>query len=215
MLALGGCGGLNGYLADRSETIELYHVFDIKTTADVDTLVNAAADGLAQNSNRIQQTRPLMIGSTIPAASGRFQLVDLSSAFQGTGVGALMQMASSQSGGTTLRVAKCDGAVWTSHATRTIAGYTNLNLYNCLYRYRGGYQLDVYGVFQKSTGGVFGFEKDIASSLVGTPEQWVNKTILDTVRSISTAAHVTVVQIEGQPRIAGDQLPWVDRLSAQ
>jgi len=214
-LVLSACGGVNQYLADRSETTELYHIFDIKTAADVESVVNAAADGLAQNSNRIQQNRPLMMGSTIPAAPGRFQLVDMSSAFQGTGMGALMQMASTQSGGTTLRMAKCDGAVWTSHATRTISGYTNLNLYSCLYAYRSGYQLDVYGVFQKTSGGLASITQGLASGLVGTPEQWVNKTIIDTVRSIESATHSRVVQIEGQPKIAGDALPWVDRFSSQ
>ncbi|SDI09811.1 hypothetical protein SAMN04487926_1123 [Paraburkholderia steynii] len=34
-LALSACGGVNQYLADRSETTELYHVFDIKTAADI------------------------------------------------------------------------------------------------------------------------------------------------------------------------------------
>jgi hypothetical protein len=214
-LALAGCGCLNQVLADRSETTELYHVFDIKTTADIDTVINSAADGLAQNSNSVRQNRPLMMGATIPATPGRFQLVDISSALQGTGMGAFLQMASNNAGGTTLRMAKCDGAVWTSHATRTIAGYTNLNLYNCLYAYKGGYQLDVYGVFQKNSGGLNGITESLASGLVGTPEQWVNKTITDTVRSISAATHSRVVQIEGQPKIGGDQLPWVDKLSAQ
>jgi hypothetical protein len=156
-----------------------------------------------------------MMGATTPATPGRFQLVDMASAFQGTGMGAFMQMASNNAGGTTLRMAKCDGAVWTSHATRTIAGYTNLNLYNCLYAYKGGYQLDVYGVFQKNSGGLNGITQSLASDLVGTPEQWVNKTIMDTVRSISAATHSRVVQLEGQPKIGGDQLPWVDKLSAQ
>jgi hypothetical protein len=214
-LALAGCGGLNQVLADRTETTELYHVFDIKTTADIDTVINSAADGLAQNSNSIRQNRPLMMGATTPATPGRFQLVDMASAFQGTGMGAFMQMASNNAGGTTLRMAKCDGAVWTSHATRTIAGYTNLNLYNCLYAYKGGYQLDVYGVFQKNSGGLNGITQSLASDLVGTPEQWVNKTIMDTVRSISAATHSRVVQLEGQPKLGGDQLPWVDKLSAQ
>ena len=86
-LALAGCGGLNQVLADRTETTELYHVFDIKTTADIDTVINSAADGLAQNSNSIRQNRPLMMGATTPATPGRFQLVDMASAFQGTGMG--------------------------------------------------------------------------------------------------------------------------------
>jgi hypothetical protein len=168
-LALSACGGVNQYLADRSETTELYHIFDIKTSADIGSVISATADGLAQNSNRIQQNRPLTMAASPPAAPGEFQLVDMSSAFQGTGMGALMHMASTQSGGTTLRMAKCDGAVWTSHATRTISGYTNLNLYGCLYAYKGGYQLDIYGIYQKTSGGLASITQGLASSLVGTP----------------------------------------------
>ncbi|EUC15015.1 hypothetical protein [Paraburkholderia hospita] len=212
-LALTACGGVNQYLADRSETTELYHIFDIKTTADIDTVATAAADGLAQNTNRIQQNRPLMMSTAIPAQPGRFQLIDAASALAGTGMGAFLQAASSQAGNTTLRIAKCDGAVWTSKATRAIPGYNNLNLYSCLYAYKGGYHLDVYGVFQKNSGGLAGLEQGLAGSLVGTPDQWVNKTIMDTVRNIASVSHAQVVQIEGQPKIAGDQLPWVDKLS--
>jgi hypothetical protein len=214
-LALSGCGGMNQYLADRTETTELYHIFDIKTGADVDTVAQAAADGLAQNTNQVQQNRPLMLSTSVPAQPGRFQLVDLSSALAGTGMGAFLQAASSQAGATTMRIAKCDGAVWTSKATRTIPGYNNLNLYSCLYAYRGGYQLDIYGVFQKNSGGLTGLEQGLAGDLVGTPDEWVNKTITDTVRNIASTSHAQVVQIEGQPHIAGDGLPWVDRLSHQ
>jgi hypothetical protein len=214
-LALSACGGVNEYLADRSETTELYHVFDIKTPAEPETVMDAAADGLAQNTNRVQQNRPLQMGVGIPATPGRFQLVDAASALQGTGMGAFLQAASGQAGNSAIRIARCDGAVWSSHATRSMPGYSNLNLYTCLYRYRTGYQLDVYGVFQKSSGGLTGLTQSLAGDLVGTPEQWVNKTIVDTVRSIESATHSSVVQVEGQPRIAGDSLPWVDRFSTQ
>jgi hypothetical protein len=214
-LVLSACGTANQHLADSSETIELYHIFDIKTAADIDTVVIAAADGLAQNTNQIQQNRPLMMSTDIPVQPGRFKLMDMSSTFAGAGMGGMLQHASSQAGGTTMRIAKCDGAVWTSKATRAMPGYSNLNLYSCLYGYKGGYQLDVYGAFQKNLGGVSGLTQSLASGLVGTPEQWVNKTIMDTVRSIASASHSEIVQIEGRPRIASDQLPWVDMVSAR
>lgn len=213
LATLGGCGGINNYLADKSETVEMYHIFDIRTAADIDTVVKGATDGLGQNSNRVQQSRPLMMSIDIPSKPGRFQLVDVGSAFNGTSMGMMMQMASQQSGGATMRTAKCDGAVWTSHATRTITGYSDLNLYNCLYAYKGGYQLDIYAVFRKTSGGVFGFTKDIADAMVGSPDVWVNKTIVDTVRSIQSATHGQVTHLEGQPKI-GD-LPWADRFSSR
>ena len=43
--------------------------------------------------------------------------------------------------------------------------------------------------------------RNIASTLVGTPEQWVNKTILDTVRAIENATGAKAVRLEGQPEL--------------
>jgi hypothetical protein len=48
-LALTGCGGVNQYLADRSETTELYRAAETITGADTDTLAGVAAiDGPAR-----------------------------------------------------------------------------------------------------------------------------------------------------------------------
>lgn len=199
--ALAGCSSANSYLAEKYETVEMYHIVDFKTAVNADTIIKAAVTGLGENTNSIQQARPLMMDKSLPATAGRFHLVDLSSAFNGTQMEALMQMGSAQAGGVPLRTVKCDGAVWTAHATRNISGYNNLNLYNCLYAYHGGYQLDIYAVFQKSSGGALGFTKDITDSLAGTPEAWVNKTILSTIHAMQTAARAHVTYLEGQPQL--------------
>jgi hypothetical protein len=200
-LALTGCATSNSYLAKRSTTMEMYHIFDIKTTADTSKVIKAAAEGLAQNTNQINQVTPLQMGKTVPATPGRFTIDDVSAKLNGTGMGTLMQMAAMQNGGVTLKTATCDGAVWTSRAQRSIAGSSNLNLYSCLYKYQGGYHLDTYAVFQKTEGGLAQISRDIANSMVGTPEQWVNKTILDTVASIEKMTGSKVVRLEGQPEL--------------
>jgi hypothetical protein len=209
---LTGCGGVNSYLADRHETVEMYHIFDLQTPVEADIIIKAAADGLARNTNTITQTRPLMMGAAVPAKAGRFQLVDVASMLPG-GMSAFAQLAAMHSGGTPMRAAKCDGAIWTSRATRNISGYNNLTLYNCLYAYKGGYQLDIYAVFQKTSGGASALATGISDALIGTPESWVDKTIIDTVRSMQRASGGTVSHLEGQPKI-GD-LPWVDKYSSQ
>jgi hypothetical protein len=201
--ALTGCATSNGYLASRSTTIEMYHIFDIKTKADTSTVSKAAADGLVQNTNQINQVTPLQMGKTVPATPGRFTIEDVGAKLAGTGMGALMQMASMRNGGATMKAANCDGAVWTSRAQRHVAGSSNLTLYSCLYKYQAGYHFDTYAVFQKTEGGLTQITRDIANSMVGTPEQWVNKTILDTVRAIETATGAKVVHLEGQPTLAG------------
>lgn len=204
-IALSGCASSNSYLANRTSTVEMYHIFDIKTTAATSDVIKAAADGLAQNTNDIQQTTPLQMGKTVPQEPGRFVLDDVGAklASQNSGLGAMMQMAAAQNGGMTMKAARCDGAVWTSRAQRTISGSSNLNLYSCLYKYKAGYQLDTYAVFNKVEGGVYQISRDIANSLVGTPEQWVNKTIVDTVQSIEKVTGARVVRLEGQPELSG------------
>jgi hypothetical protein len=201
--ALAGCASSNSYLANRSTTVEMYHIFDIKTRAGSAEVIKAAADGLAQNTNDIHQVTPLQMGKTVPVEPGRFVIDDVGAKLAGanSGLGAMMQMAAMQNGGVSMKAAKCDDAVWTSRAQRTIAGSSNLTLYSCLYKYQAGYRLDTYAVFNKTEGGLYQVSRDIASSLVGTPEQWVNKTILDTVRAIESATGATAVRLEGQPEL--------------
>lgn len=200
---LAGCATGNSYLANRSTTVEMYHIFDIKTKAGTNEVVKAAADGLAQNTSDISQVTPLQMGKTVPVEPGRFVIDDVGAklASSNTGLGAMMQMAAMQSGGVSVKAAKCDDAVWTSRAQRSIAGSSNLTLYSCLFKYQAGYRLDTYAVFNKTEGGIYQVSRDIANSLVGTPEQWVNKTILDTVAAIEKATGAKVVRLEGQPEL--------------
>jgi hypothetical protein len=203
LAVLAGCATGNSYLANRSTTVEMYHIFDIKTKAGTAEVVKAAADGLAQNTSDIHQVTPLQMGKTVPVEPGRFVIEDIGAKLAGsnTGLGAMMQMAAMQNGGVSMKAAKCDDAVWTSRAQRSVAGSSNLTLYSCLYKYQAGYRLDTYAVFQKTEGGLYQVSRDIANSLVGTPEQWVNKTILDTVHGIENATGAKAVRLEGQPEL--------------
>ncbi len=201
LVSLTGCATGNSYMANRSTTIEMYHIFDIKTKASTNIVTKAIADGLTQNTNDLNQVSPLQMGKLIPDTPGRFIIEDVAANFGGTGIGGMMQLASMQNGGVTMKAAKCTDAVWTSRAQRSIAGSSNLTLYSCLYKYKVGYQLNTYAVFQKTEGGIYQISRDLANSIVGTPEQWVNKTILDTVNSIEKATSTKVVHVEGQPEL--------------
>jgi hypothetical protein len=68
----------------------------------------------------------------------------------------------------------------------------------------------MYAVFSKSSGGLTGVLQSGADAIVGTPEAWVNKTIVDTVRAIEQAAGTQGVHQEGQPALG--PLPAVDKL---
>lgn len=202
VVVLAGCGSANSYIASRSSTVEMYHIFDIKTGAATHMVIKAAADGLARNTNEIHQVTPLQMGKPVPAEPGRFVIEDVGARLADSNLGAMLKMSAMHNGTLGMKVAKCDDAVWTSRAQRRIEGSSNLTLYSCLYKYRAGYRLNNYAIFAKTEGGLAQISRDIASSLVGTPEQWVNKTILDTVRSIENATGAKAVYLEGQPELA-------------
>lgn len=50
--------------------------------------------------------------------------------------------------------------------------------------------------------------RDIAQAMVGTPEQWTEKTFLDVVRTIRARTGAEVSFLEGQPELVGT--PWLD-----
>lgn len=109
-----------------------------------------------------------------------------------------------------MRVATCDGASWTATAKRNIQGSNSLRLTACLFQYKEGYHLDLYAVFVKQEGGIFQVSRDMANAVVGTPEEWTEKTFLDIVRSIRNATSAQVALLEAQPEISGT--PWLDSL---
>lgn len=200
-MMLSACGGMNNYMANKTTTVEYYRIYDIKTTASRQVVAKAASNGLGRNVNNAQEALPIPSSAEIPDQPGRFSLVN---PFAGTAFAAFAGGA----GSIGIRIAKCDGAVWTARAVREVSGSNQLNLYSCLYQYKGGYHLDQYAVFTKEEGGLMQLSRDMASAMVGTPEQWTEKTLLDTVRNIHAETGATVALLEAQPDISG--MPWLD-----
>lgn len=211
-VALSACSAVNVNLNERSEAVEMYHIYDVKTAVDTATIAKAASDGLAANTNSVQTAMTLQLGKTVPTNPGRFSIDDVAAGMNGQN-SAMLKMLSAQSGGLGMKVATCADAVWTSKAVRSISGSNNLNLYTCIYKYRGGYNVDMYAVFTKQSGGLYQGIREAANAIAGTPEEWVNKTIVDTMRSIERASGARAVHLEGQPDLG--PLPAVDKLSAK
>ncbi len=109
-------------------------------------------------------------------------------------------------------MATCEGASWTAKAERRVSGSNNLILTACLFQYKDGYHLDLYAVFTKQEGGLFQISRDMAYAMVGTPEEWTEKTFLDIVRSISANTGAEIVLLEAQPELSGT--PWLDGLDS-
>lgn len=200
-LILSGCGTINNTLVEKNKTVEYYRIFDIKTDASRYTVSDAASNGLGKNVNDAQEARPIPMETEPPTKPGRFKLED---PFKGTRLGVL----ANAGGNIGFKVATCDGAVWSAKATRDIDGDSNLTLTACLFEYKGGYHLDLYAIFGKTEGGIMQISRNMAHAMVGTPEQWVEKTFLDIVREIKKQTGAEINFIEGYPTPSGT--PWLD-----
>lgn len=204
-LSLTACGTANNYLAEKTKTVEYYRIFDIKTTASKQSVIKATSDGLGRNVNNAQETTPIPKSATLPDTPGRFVVVN---PFEGT----KFAMLAGGAGSLGLQMATCDGAAWTAKAVRDIAGSDKLNLTVCLFPYKDGYHLDMYAVFVKKEGGLFQVSRDLAGAMVGTPEEWTEKTFLDVARNVHARIDAKVALLEAQPEISGT--PWVDPIDA-
>lgn len=202
-LGITGCGTTNNYLAEKRQTVEYYRIFDIKTLANRQAVAKAASNGIGRNVNNAQEATPIPSSADIPEKPGRFKLVN---PFEGSKLAALAGGAGSLG----LRMATCDGAVWTAKAERRVSGSNNLNLSACLFQYKDGYHLNLYAIFTKQEGGLFQISRDMANAMVGTPEEWTEKTFLDIVRSIRANVGAEVALLEGQPELSGT--PWLDSM---
>lgn len=199
-LTLSGCGTTNNYLAAKTITVEYYRIFDIKTSASRMTVAKAASDGLGRNIRNAQEATPIPSGE-IAEKPGRFKLVN---PFEGTKLAAL----AGGTGSLGFRIATCDGASWTAQAQRQVTGVNNLNISACLFQYKEGYHLNLYAVFTKQEGGLKQISRDMANAMVGTPEEWTEKTFLDIVRAIRAKTGAETTLLEAQPEISGT--PWLD-----
>ena len=202
VLALTGCGTMNNALVEKTKTIEYYRIFDIKTQADRYTIAESASNGLGRNVHDATEARPIPTSSELPVKADRFALVN---PFEGSKLGALMSGGGGQLG---FKIATCDKASWTANATRSISGQSELKLTACLFPYQEGYHLDLYATFTKKEGGFMELSRMASSAMVGTPEEWTEKTFLDIVRQIKNDTGAQVSFIEGYPKLEGT--PWLD-----
>lgn len=189
--------------ADRS--IEIYHIFDLKTDAPRAEVTRAITDSLNNNVSDIETIMPLVRGAP-PETPGTFELVD---PFENSRLGAFGALIGA-SQRAQLKQVQCDGAVWIANAVRRIRGSQNLRLTMCLFPYTEGYHLDVYAVDTEEKGGGLAAKlgRAIAGAVVKDPREWTNKTIVGTVRSVANKTGATVTYVEGQP--AFTDAPWND-----
>lgn len=190
---------------DASRITEIYHVFNFETASPRADMIKALTDGLRINVSDSQTITPVVMGE-IPETPGKMQLVNLSDNPAFAGIAAIAGSAQSAM----FKQVKCDGAVWIASAKREVRRTQQLTLTLCLFPYKTGYHLSIYGIDVLQKGGSISdrLGRAIGTAVVGQPGEWTNKTIIDTVRAVRTKTPTTVTYIEGQP--AFTEKPWED-----
>ena len=200
--ALGGAGSASANGGTRTK--ELYAVFDLATAAPKRVVIKALLDGMANNLDKSETLTPVVLDAP-PAQPGHFKVIDPTS--EGPMASMYAMLPASQRA--QLKRATCDGAVWTADAVRHVEGMQTLHMTLCLFPYQGGFALDAYGVETEDHGGGLSklIGRAIASKIVGTPDAWTSKVILDLVRSVRVEAAATVKYTDGSIEFQGE--PWL------
>jgi len=199
---LSSCASTNRALSQKKISVEYYRIFDIKTDSKRQDVIKAASAGLALNVNSAREASPIPSFAEAPETAGRFKLVN---PFEGTNMAALAAM-----GGTTgIKIATCEGAVWSADATRSVQGSSDLRLTACLFEYKDGFHLDFYATFEKKEGGVEQIGRNLTSAVAGSPEAWTEKVFNDIVKSIHQKTSAEIIYLEGYPEPVGT--PWFDK----
>ena len=195
------CTTINNAITEKSKHIEYYRIFDIKTSADRFSIAKAASAGLSNNTSDINENMPIPENAEPPEKPGRFKLIN---PFKGSQIGAFV----AAGGASGFKVATCDGSAWSANSDRTIPNSSNSRFTACLFEYKDGYHLDMFASFQKKEGGVMQLSRSLAAAMVGTPEEWVEKTFLDVAREVHKSTDSEITFIEGFPPVQGT--PWLD-----
>lgn len=186
--ALAGCAMGGGEMfAARERTVEYVRVFDIKTDAPGPAVVRAASEGISRNIVNATLATPLPDTPELQDQPGRFKLADAPG---------------------TARGPNCDGATWTARGTPEVRGGQDMQVVACLYPYKSGYHLDMYAAFSKKEGGWLEWPRRATGMVLGTPEKYVEKTMLDIVRTIRQTTNAQVALVEAKPDVAG--APWLE-----
>jgi hypothetical protein len=188
--ALAGCStGAGEMFASRDRTVEYVRVFDIKTEAPRPAVLHAASEGISRNILNATLATPLPETADVLDQPGRFKLAETPGAARGP---------------------NCEGASWTAQARPDVRGTPDMHIVACLYPYKTGYHLDMYAAFSKQEGGWLAWPRRATGLVLGTPEKYAEKTMLDLVRTIRETTKAQVALVEARPDVTGT--PWLEPL---
>jgi hypothetical protein len=191
-VALAGCStGAGELFASRDRTVEYVRVFDIKTEAPTPSVLHAASEGISRNIQNATLATPVPATAEVLDQPDRFKLAETPGAARGP---------------------TCDGASWTAKARPDVRGQ-DVHIVACLYQYKTGYHLDMYAAFNKKEGGWLEWPRRATGFVLGTPEKFIDKTMLDLVRTIRETTKAQVALVEAKPEVTG--APWLEDAGAR
>ncbi|QYC12386.1 hypothetical protein [Brevundimonas nasdae] len=191
---------------NRSRSYQAYAVIDLQTDAPKARLIDAAERALSGYASDLNTSRPIAVQT--PERPGRFKLENPLGENSRLGALAALGGVSAQS----FMIATCDGAVWVANLTRSISGSQQMRATLCLFPYandqRQGYHLNLFVNDTAESGGGLSqrFGRAVAGRLVGTPQEFTERMLKDTVFAMEGASGASAVLIEGEPEIPG--LAW-------
>jgi len=186
--ALAGCAATT----PTRETKVGYAVYDIKGGPEMNgaRIAEAIKVALQKNTSRVQITNGIP-PSPLPEKAGRFQLI---SPLKGSNLAAL-----AAASGQSVQVPVCDGAILSANARdSSMSSYgESTTFFTCLMPYQGGYSLNVYTTFTKSSGSFNAatMGATLMRPFVGDSGQFIPRTIGQIVEGVQqTGAAVTLVE---------------------
>jgi len=168
-LIVGGCASMTPTV----ETQSSYAIYDVKPNPSISAskIGEAIKIALQKNMSGVQITTGIP-PSPLPENPGRFQLVN---PFKGSALGALAARS-----GQSLETPTCEGAMLTANAQDSMRGYgEGTSFFLCLLPYKGGYHIDIYTSFTKSSGSfsTATLGATLARTVVGDSSQFIPRTV--------------------------------------
>lgn len=200
LAVLFGCVGSTALAGERASTQESYHIISFQTAASTSSLGAAGEKAVRRFTTDLHVASPVVMGP-LPSEMPRFTLEN---PLANSPLAGLVAMAGASAAGT-LKVAKCDnGATWVMNANRSIGGSQSLRVTACLYPFmREGQRSVALQIFSADTvqkGGALDLMagRALAKAVVGKPEEFSRKMVLELITAVEAAAGVQGRYEEGQ-----------------
>lgn len=201
-LTLSGCGGLNSMLVETEETHEYLRIFDVPTTdVTAKQLGESLTRGIKLGFSNPKVERPLIM-DPVPETPGRITTDDM---LKKSGFGKLMHWTGNSTA--MLRIAMCEGAPYRATATRGNGDDWDGRITVCVFPYKKGYHVDMYGYLSVKKGGIREAVRGAVFAAMGDPVEWIEKCMLDVMRTARKELNVPVTLVEANPDIEGT--PWL------